>query len=301
MKAITIRLDEGGPDAILKRVRAGQELGFDRFDLCVSNPQAALGRVASQLKEAGVRLCALRLNEPRHDATVARRPGYSKLGALDPQISTRSAEMIIETANIFAPLKPEFVVLDGGHMAVNDLQSRLLKLSDALDSCDDTETREGLITDSLLDATANTEAQLDHACRALHRITKTLAPLQVCLLTPGNPLGLMQSQNLQLVLDDLPHSALGYWHCTSRAAILQKLGGTKAHDWITNFGSSLKGVYLADMLGGHGDQTPGLGEIDFQALAPELASNTVRVMVVDDNKGTKLRFGTDYLAKVGIF
>ena len=43
------------------------------------------------------------------------------------------------------------------------------------------------------------------------------------------------------------------------------------------------------------------GEIDFEQLAPELAQSTIRVMVVDDDKGTKLRFGNEYLAKVGIF
>jgi hypothetical protein len=60
-------------------------------------------------------------------------------------------------------------------------------------------------------------------------------------------------------------------------------------------------VYLGDLLGGQGEQVPGLGEIKFDELAGELAQNTVRVMVVDDDKGTKLRFGSDYLARVGLF
>ena len=301
MKAITIRLDDGGTDALLKRVRVGQESGFDRFDLCITNPQAALGRVAAQLKDAGVRLCALRLSEPRQEATVTRRPGYSKLGALDSQISQRSAEMIVETAKIFAPLKPEFIVIDGGYVSVPELQSKLLVLDDALDSCDCEETRNGLIETTLLDAQQHTETQIENFCRAVHLVTRELSPLSICVLTPGNPLGLMQPDNLSLVFEDLPSAPIGYWHSTSRAAILRKLGGAVEHVWIDKFGSYLKGVYLADMLGGHGDQTPGLGEIDFQALAPELVKDTVRVMVVDDDKGTKLRFGTDYLAKVGIF
>jgi hypothetical protein len=70
---------------------------------------------------------------------------------------------------------------------------------------------------------------------------------------------------------------------------------------VERFATRLKGVYLADMLGGHGEQPPGLGEIDFQKLAPELGRSTVRVLVVDDDKGSKLRFGSEYLAKVGIF
>jgi hypothetical protein len=41
--------------------------------------------------------------------------------------------------------------------------------------------------------------------------------------------------------------------------------------------------------------------VKFEDLAPELAKGTVRVMVVDDDRGTKLRFGSEYLSKVGIF
>jgi hypothetical protein len=101
------------------------------------------------------------------------------------------------------------------------------------------------------------------------------------------------------VFDDLKD--VGYWHSTSHVAILRKLGGPDGREWVQRFGTRLRGVYLEDMLGGHGEQAPGLGEIDFQQLAPELAQSTVRVMVVDDDKGTKLRFGSEYLSKVGIF
>jgi hypothetical protein len=82
---------------------------------------------------------------------------------------------------------------------------------------------------------------------------------------------------------------------------LQRLGVAKQEVWLTKFGTRLKGVYLADNLGAHGEQAPGLGDIDFTKLAPELAKSTIRVLVTDDASGTKMRFGNDYLAKVGIF
>lgn len=80
MKAVTVKLDDKGLDSILKRVRMGQELGFDQFDLAIENPQAPLGRIVKALKEVNAKLCAVRLSEPRQKATVFRRPGYSKLG-----------------------------------------------------------------------------------------------------------------------------------------------------------------------------------------------------------------------------
>ena len=299
MKAITVRLDDGGLDVLLKRVRMGQELGFQKFDLCISNPQTALGRIVTALKDHSVGVTALRLKEDRHAAFVTRKPGYSKVGARDAKISERSAEMIIETANQLAPVKPGFIVLEGGYVHTTGLNERQLQLDELLDcdECDET-TAERLAEIVNVDE-ALAEQQLESFCRGLHAISKALSPLPICLLPTDSPFGLLQPDRMQHVFDDL--RGLGYWHCTSNVAILHKLGGPDARDWIHRFGPQLKGVYLEDMLGGHGEQAPGLGEIDFEQLAPELAQSTVRVMVVNDDKGTKLRFGNEYLAKVGIF
>ncbi|MCA8910267.1 MAG: hypothetical protein KDB82_01070 [Planctomycetes bacterium] len=301
MKAITVRLDSGGLDSLLKRVRMGQELGFDKFDLCLSSPQVALGRIVAALKEHNVGLTALRLKEERQAAFITRKPGYSKIGARDAAIAERSAEMVIQTAEQMAPAKPQFIVLEGGYVAAPNLNERQLQLDELLDcdECEDTR-RERLAEIVKLDQGV-VEEQLDRFCRGLHAITKAVAPLDVCLLPPESPFGLLQPENMQHVFDDLGGRNLGYWHCTANAAILHKLGGPPQADWIQRFGTRLKGVYLEDMLGGHGEQAPGLGEIDFKQLAPQLAQTTVRVMVVGDDKGTKLRFGSEYLSKVGIF
>lgn len=301
MKAITVRLDDGGLDGLLKRVRMGQELGFEKFDLCICSPQTALGRIVTALREHHVSVCALRLREHRHAAIVTRKPGYAKLAARDEQISQRSAEMVVQTAEQVAPAKPQFIVLEGGYIQAPSLNDRLLQLDELLDcdECDETRTqriREIVKLDQNI-----VDEQLDRFCRSLHAIAKAVAPLEICLMPADNPFSLLQPDNLQQVFDDLGGQNLRYWHCTSNVAILRKLGGPPEGEWIERFGPRLKGVYLEDMLGGHGEQAPGLGEIDFQQLAPELAQTTVRVMVVDDDKGTKLRFGSDYLSSVGIF
>jgi hypothetical protein len=299
MKAITVRLDGGGLDALLKRVRMGQELGFDNFDLCVTNPQAPLGRIVHGLLEHNVGVTGVRLREDRHSAFVARCPGYAKLGALDAQIAQRSAEMVIQTAEQLAPAKPQFLVLEGGYVQVPNLNERQLQLDELLD-CEDCDDAMGERTTEIARVDeAAAEQQLDRFCRSLHAITRAVAPLQVCLLPPESPFGLLQPERMQHVFDDAKN--VGYWHCTSNVAILHKLGGPDGREWIQHFGPRLKGVYLEDMLGGHGEQAPGLGEINFGELAPELAQGTVRVMVVDDDKGTKLRYGSDYLARLGIF
>ncbi|MBZ0135537.1 MAG: hypothetical protein K8I27_04070 [Planctomycetes bacterium] len=301
MKAITVRLDDGGLDGLLKRVRVGQELGFEKFDLCICSPQTALGRIVTALREHHVSVCAVRLREHRHAAIVTRKPGYAKLGALDEAIARRSGEMVIQTAEQLAPARPEFAVLEGGYVQAPALNERLLQLDELLD-CDECEdTRKAHLADVVKIDRDTVDRQLDQFCRNLHAVAKGVAPMEVCLLPPDNPFGLLQADNMQHVFDDLGGRNIGYWHCTSNVAILRKLGGMPEGEWIERFAPRLKGVYLEDMLGGHGEQAPGLGEIDFQQLAPELARATVRVMVVDDDKGTKLRFGSDYLSSVGIF
>jgi hypothetical protein len=299
MKAITVRIDDSGLDALLKRIKVAQEAGFDSFDLCVGNPQGDFGRIVTALSTYHVGLAALRLKEARHDAMVFRRPGYAKLGASDAAIATRSADMVTETANHLAALKPQFLVLEGGYVAVPGLVEKQAVLDEALDCDEDDDTCKLVQREHVKIDEALAEQQLEQLCRNLHRINKALGDLPICLLTPESPFSLLQPDRIQHVLDDLKN--VGYWHNTSSAAILRKLGGPKEADWVERFARRLKGVYLGDMLGGHGDQPPGLGQVKFEDLAPELAKGTVRVMVVDDDRGTKLRFGSEYLSKVGIF
>lgn len=299
MKAVTVKLDHSGLEGLLRRVKTGQKGGFDRFDLCIQSHNLPLGRIVNSLREHKVSLATLRLVEPRNEALVLRKPGYAKLGAKDPAIAQRSAEMVIETALAMADLRPEFLVLDGGYLNVSNLHDKQLQLDELLD-CEESEDKRKDATDKVIRLDqALVEEQLVNFCRGLHRVAKELAPLHVCVLPPDSPFGLLQPDAMAHVLADLKQ--VSFWHSTSSAALLRKLGGPPEHTWIERFGTRLRGVYLADMLGGHGEQPPGLGEIDFSKLAPELASGVVRVLVIDDEKGTKLRFGTDYLTKVGLF
>lgn len=301
MKAIAVKLDEGGFEPLLRRVRTGQELGFDRFDLCVCNPQVPLERIAHELSGHKVSLAALRLKEPRHSAMIFRRAGYAKLAAPEIAIAEQSLRLVLDTAGLLAVLKPKFLVLDGGFVNVPALAEKQARLDEVLDCDECDETRLNTLAEVVKISESAAEKQLDTFCRMLHRILAELEPIQVCLLPPESPFGLLTPERMAHVFSDLGTDRLGYWHSTSHVALLHKLGGPKAPEWIERFGTRLRGVYLGDLLGGQGEQVPGLGEIKFDELAGELAQNTVRVMVVDDDKGTKLRFGSDYLARVGLF
>jgi hypothetical protein len=299
MKAITVRLDSNGTDSLLKRVKVAQEAGFDLFDLSISDPQDDFGRIVNLLAAHRVSLAVLRLRESREDSMVFRKPGYAKLGAPDAELSNRSADAVIATATQLAPLKARFLVLDGGYVAVPGLAERQALLDEVLDCDEDDDTCKVVSSRHAQIDEARAEQQLENLCRGLHSVGKELPGLPVCLVTPDSPFGLLQPSRMEHVFSELPQ--VGYWHSTSSAALLRRLGGAKEGDWIERFSKRLKGVYLCDMLGGHGEQPPGLGEIKFNELAPELAQGTVRVMVVDDDKGTKLRFGSEFLAKAGIF
>ncbi len=294
MKAVTVRLDEGGLDSLLKRVRAGQELGFDQFDLAIQSPQAALGRIVTALKQHNVKLCAVRLSEPRNTALVFRKPGYAKLASTDPALAERAAQMVIETAEQLGPARPSFLILEGGYLDIPGLSERQQTVDEALNAGD-------TVPAAALKYTAKADAQLETFCRNLHTICRKISPLKVCLIPPPSPFSLLLPERMQHVFDALAKEDLGYWHDTANVSMLNRMGVVKADSWLDRFSGRLKGVYLADTLGAHGDQTPGLGDVDFKKLAPELAAGTVRVLVVEDSSSTKLRFGAAHLAKVGIF
>src|SRR5262249_62411761 len=68
---------------------------------------------------------------------------------------------------------------------------------------------------------------------------------------------------LALVLEDLASLSPGYWHRPSRAALL----GHGDAAWLDGLGRWLGGMSLDDVADGQSGLPPGLGTLDFDALA----------------------------------
>ncbi|MGQ0553184.1 MAG: hypothetical protein ACT4PU_08175 [Planctomycetota bacterium] len=112
---------------------------------------------------------------------------------------------------------------------------------------------------------------VERACRELHALVRAHAGLELALLTPeGGPLA--EPAALALVLADLKAQHLSYWH---RPARVRVLGQTDAA-WLDQLSGALVGLSLDDVVDGEAGLPPGLGVLDFAALA-ELTTPSTEV------------------------
>jgi sugar phosphate isomerase/epimerase len=89
---------------------------------------------------------------------------------------------------------------------------------------------------------------------------------------------------LSLLLDRLPDPRIGYWHDVGHAVLRSAMGLEGQLDWLRSHGGRTLGVHLHDVsargnrLSDH--YPPGLGDVDFRALAALLPRAALRVMEV---------------------
>jgi len=106
------------------------------------------------------------------------------------------------------------------------------------------------------------DSNLDGACRQLHALGRRNEGIKLLLATPDEG-PLADPAALALVLEDLAALAPGYWHRPSRAALL----GQGDAAWLDGLGRWLAGMSLDDVADGQPGLPPGLGTLDFDALA----------------------------------
>jgi hypothetical protein len=106
--------------------------------------------------------------------------------------------------------------------------------------------------------------ELATACRAVFDVGRGcgLAGVEPAVLTPAmGPLA--DPGQIQLLLEDLASQGVRYWHVPSRC----HLGELGDEVWLNLLDRYMAGMSLDDVSGDEAGLSPGLGEIDFGALA----------------------------------
>ncbi len=120
------------------------------------------------------------------------------------------------------------------------------------------------------------DADLDATCRQVHALSRRHEGLRFLLSTPAEG-PLADPAALALVLEDLHALAPGYWHRPSRAALL----GHGDAPWLTRLGRWLAGLSLDDVADGQAGLPPGLGSLDFSALAEWLTPSVLVALDIE--------------------
>ena len=137
--------------------------------------------------------------------------------------------------------------------------------------------------------------ELEDACRELHALGRAHAGLALAV-TPAPAGPLAEPESLRLLLEDLASMRAGYWHRPARAHRL----GRPDSDWLQPLSRWLVGLSLDDVTGSEEGLPPGLGRLDFRAVADWNARALDVAIDVEPLADVRLlRFAVDALAAAG--
>ena len=84
----------------------------------------------------------------------------------------------------------------------------------------------------------------------------------------------------QMIFKNVPSPALGYWHDTGHAHVMEFLGLAGQEDYLRKYGDRLIGMHIHDAVGGSDHQALGKGNIDFSKIVPYIKPDTEVVLEI---------------------
>lgn len=106
---------------------------------------------------------------------------------------------------------------------------------------------------------------------------------------------------LEQILADFPAPPVGAWLDTGHATILERLGGTPLTTWAARTGPRLLGLHYHDVAGLRDHLVPGMGTIDFAALASHVPPTALPTCEFDWYfTPAEVAAGCEYLTRAGL-
>jgi sugar phosphate isomerase/epimerase len=149
------------------------------------------------------------------------------------------------------------------------------------------------------------ERRAGEVCRALHGVAKSIAPQRLLLLPGPDPLGLLDAECAEWVLDDLGALGVGLALDTGWAWAAEVRGGTKLAVWLERHAFRLGFLLISDHdSGGCGEVLPGAGRGDLAVLRGAIGKRTPRALRPDpraslDDVLASVEFVARHLGAVG--
>jgi sugar phosphate isomerase/epimerase len=281
----------------------GREIGFERFEL---------SHILTPATVAAVDPRRVTIAAVHHPCPLP--PGYNpsdQLTSADPQARQRAAAGLRATVETAARLGAPAVVVHLG--AVEDspehtgrrlrfeLESRYLAGQYAVGHSGMAAYSAAM--DRLNDFLADREAA--HIDRAIDALPPLLSLAQghgvrIGLETGYHSHELPSPAGMRRLLDALDDPACGAWLDTGHVGAQANLGRVGWDDWFDAVGGRWIGVHLHDIIGLRDHLVPGMGALDFAALAWRVPADVIRTCEIDWYFAPdELRVGLDHLRATG--
>jgi sugar phosphate isomerase/epimerase len=199
--------------------------------------------------------------------------------AEDPEERRIVGRCLSRTLEVAEELHAGVVILACGAAGGHPLDARVEAL---LVEHTEPEARRARLAGWLGERAASARAALDRVRSVLDQALREAERrgVRIALRTPGRIRDLPSLEECLRLLHELEGAPLRAWHDTSRAHLLEAVGGTASLAWLELLGESLAGVTLADARGWERPLLPGTGDVLWGELAGKLRAGALRALEV---------------------
>ena len=122
----------------------------------------------------------------------------------------------------------------------------------------------------------------DAVLRSLDELNEKALKMELCIAIENRPhyYQIPNFDEVGLFFDEFYGSPMRYWHNVGHAALQEKLGLCRAHEWLEAYNEHLIGVTLHDLQELEAYHPPGSGDLDWDELFTQIPLDIIKVLEV---------------------
>jgi sugar phosphate isomerase/epimerase len=317
--ALSTAWTAGRRPSLPRTFAAGRRMGFQTFEIGVSDAPFVLDDVLEALDEEQVTVCSLHAVCSQGDVPPPNRRG-DWIAEPDEELRRQGVAAVRETIDIARTLGASAVVLHGGRLPLPDAHLMQLSLfryvemlamrqateedanADGDAACPPPQPEQPWPPPLLNELVAQREAIVGQYLTALETSVRELceyaSDMRLALESRYYVQELPARDEFGMLFDRIDAPNLGYWHDIGHAHILERIGMIDHLAQLERYSDRLIGMHLHDIRGFRDHQPPGRGDFDFSLISKHLRPNVLRVMeIAPDLSARAIRRGREHLAK----
>lgn len=273
-------------------------MGFRRIELGLSENPVALNGFEDSRRETGISVPSLVagcLNP------LAENMSGTQLGSTSLELRERALNSVRRHVRVAEEYACPIVILRGCEVEDPALGERAKELQRRIES-ENLEDGVGQdVRDFVAEVQQKGQPQIEHLCRSIHTLSNEFEDVRF-VIEPGQHFNdILNFEAVGWTLDDLSRQGLGYWHDTGRVHLRERAGLPAQEAWLDAYAPRMLGVHLQDATQNEAEIPPGMGEVDFGAVAAHLTKETERVLEINSRHGrAEILAAINFLVGLGL-
>jgi sugar phosphate isomerase/epimerase len=275
-----------------------KELGFTHIEANTSISP----RMLSELVETNVPISSIHSPCPATSSSKGIPVASLSLSSLEESARMEAVSFTEKTIDLAASVSAKAIVLHMGEVPIDlGLQDRLYKLYD--ESRAQTEEYSQAKEKLIYQRISQLPPYLEAARKSLRELSQYSRQkgIMLGLETRFHFHEIPNMDEMADLLNEVPGSAVGYWHDVGHAEVQQRLGFSLHEEWLSRFKHKMIGIHLHAVLGISDHHAPGQGDVNWRMVAKYLPQGTVRVCEIGEwNDEEQMQGVVNFLQKEGI-